>query len=132
MKEMLAILHVKNILCNLLHAFSGFELLIFLLEYGAMSSVARKLSSELSTKSNTRRQQKMARGLKFRIKRVNGYYYLCSEKETVDQLHSYRAADLRLCFRICEKQLFYYTAQIKAIRVHREKRSRTRNSPKII
>ena len=67
MKEMLAILHVKKILCNLLHAFSGFELLIFLSEYGAMSSVARKLSSELSARSNTRRQQKMARGLKFRI-----------------------------------------------------------------
>ena len=67
MKDMLAILHVKQILCNLLHAFSGFELLIFLSEYGAMSSVARKLSSELSRRSNTERQQKMARGLKFRI-----------------------------------------------------------------
>ena len=70
MKEMQTILHVKKILCNLLHAFSGFELLIFLSEYGAMSSVARKLSSELSTRSNTERavrQQKMARGLKFRI-----------------------------------------------------------------
>ena len=51
------------------HAFSGFESLIFLAEYGAMSSVTRKLSSELSTISNTRRaelQQKIARGLKFR------------------------------------------------------------------
>ena len=28
MKGMQAILHVKKILCNLLHAFSGFELLI--------------------------------------------------------------------------------------------------------
>ena len=39
-------------------------------EYGAMSSVARKHSSELSARSNTRRairQQKMARDLKFRI-----------------------------------------------------------------
>ena len=97
-----------------------------------MSSVAKKLSSELSTRSNTRRQEKMARGLKFRIKKVNGYYYLCSEKETDDQLRSYRAADLRFCFRICKKQLFYYTAQIKVRRVHREKRSRTRTSPNII
>ena len=66
MKAMHAIFRVKQILCNLLHAFSGFELLIFLSEYGAMSSVARKLSSELSTRSNTRRavrQQKMARDL---------------------------------------------------------------------
>ena len=70
MKVMQAILHVKTFLCNLLNAFSGFELLIFLSEYGAMSSVARKLSSELTTRSNTRRtvrQQKMARYLKFRI-----------------------------------------------------------------
>ena len=28
MKEMQAILHVKKILCNLLHPFSGFQLLI--------------------------------------------------------------------------------------------------------
>ena len=70
MKETRAIFRVKKILCNLLHAFSGFELLIFLSKYGAMSSVARKLSSELSTRSNTIwavRQQKMARDLKFRI-----------------------------------------------------------------
>ena len=96
-----------------------------------MSSVTRNFASELTTRSNARRairQQKMARGLKFRILKVNGYYYLCSEKETVDQLRSYRAADLRLCFLICKKQLFYYTAQIKARRVLRE----TRTSLKII
>ena len=68
MEVMQAILHVKKILCNLLHAFSGFELLIFLSEYGAMSSAARKLSSEHATRSNTRwTEQNMARGLKFRI-----------------------------------------------------------------
>ena len=70
MEVMQAILHVKKILCKLLHDFSGFELLIFPAEYGAMSSVGRKLSSELTTRSNKRRtvrQQKMARGLKFRI-----------------------------------------------------------------
>ena len=100
-----------------------------------MSSVARKLSSELSTRSNAKgnvRQQKMARGLKFRILKVNGYYFLCSEKEVGDQLRCYRTADLRLCFRICKKQLFYNSAQIKAIRVPREKRSWTRTSLKII
>ena len=73
MKVMQAILHLKTFLCNLLHAFSGFELLIFLSAYGAMSRVARKLYSELTTRSNTRRivrQQKMSkknRGLIFRI-----------------------------------------------------------------
>ena len=50
----------------------------------------------------------MARGLKFRIENVNGNYYLCSEKETVDQLRSFRAAFSRLCFRICNKQLFLH------------------------
>ena len=70
MKVMQAIFHEKKILCNLLHAFYGFELLIFLSEYGAMRSVPRKYSWELSARSNTKRavrQQKMARDLKFRI-----------------------------------------------------------------
>ena len=43
MKVMQAILHVKKFSCNLLHAFAGFEWLIFLSEYGAMGSFARKL-----------------------------------------------------------------------------------------
>ena len=46
------------------------------------------------------------RGLKFRIKEVEGLYYLCSKNRGDDQLHGYRTADLRLCFRICKKQLF--------------------------
>ena len=45
--------------------------------------------------------QKMARGLKFWIKKVEGLYYLCSENKGADQLRGYREADLRLCFRIC-------------------------------
>ena len=28
-------------------------------------------------------------------------YYPCSENKDADQLHGYREADLRLCFRIC-------------------------------
>ena len=43
--------------------------------------------------------QKMARGLKLRIYKVEGLYYLCSENKGADQL---READLRLCFRICK------------------------------
>ena len=48
----------------------------------------------------------MARGLKFRIQKVEGLYYLCSENKGADQLRGYREADLRLCFRICKKPVF--------------------------
>ena len=50
--------------------------------------------------------QKMARGLKFLIKVVEGLYYLCSENKGADQLCGYHEADLLLCFRICKKQIF--------------------------
>ena len=50
--------------------------------------------------------QKMARGLKFRILKVVGLYYLCSENKGADQLRGYREADLRLCFRICKTLVF--------------------------
>ena len=49
---------------------------------------------------------KMARGLKFRIKKEEGLYYPCSENKGADQLRGYREADLRLCFRICKKAVF--------------------------
>ena len=49
---------------------------------------------------------KMARSLKFRIKKVEGLYYLCSENKGPDQLPGYHEADLRLCFCIC-KMLFF-------------------------
>ena len=50
--------------------------------------------------------RKMARGLKFRIKEVEGLNYLCSENKDADQLCGYREADLRLCFHICKKPVF--------------------------
>ena len=50
--------------------------------------------------------QKMARDLKFRIKKVEGLYYQCSENKGADQLRGYRKADLRLCFRICKTLVF--------------------------
>ena len=50
--------------------------------------------------------QKMATGLKFRIKVVEGLYYPCSENKGTDKLRGYREADLRLCFRICKKPVF--------------------------
>ena len=48
----------------------------------------------------------MARGSKFRIKKVEGLYYLCSENKGTDQLHSYFAADLHLCFLHMQKAGF--------------------------
>ena len=50
--------------------------------------------------------QKMAIGLKSRIYKVEGLYYLCSENKGPDQLRGYREADLRLCFRICKMLVF--------------------------
>ena len=41
--------------------------------------------------------QKMARGLKFQIKKLEGLFYLCSENKGADQL---------LCFRICKMLVF--------------------------
>ena len=47
--------------------------------------------------------QKMARGLKFRTKKVEGLHFPCSKNKGADQLCGYRETDLRLCFRICNK-----------------------------
>ena len=37
-------------------------------------------------------------------------YYICSENKGADQLHGYREADLRLCFRICKMLGFFHDA----------------------
>ena len=50
--------------------------------------------------------QKMDRGLKFQIKKVEGSYYLCSENKGADQRRGHREADLRLSFRICKMLVF--------------------------
>ena len=57
-------------------------------------------------------RKKMARGLKFRSSEVEELYYLCSENEGADQLGGYHAANLWLCFRICEKAGFLMTQLI--------------------
>ena len=49
---------------------------------------------------------KMASCLKFRILKVEGLHYLCSENKGADQLRGNREADLRLCFRTCRKPVF--------------------------
>ena len=55
----------------------------------------------------------MARGLKFRIKVGEGLYHPCSENKGADQLRSYCAAALRLCFRICKNPVFSWRGSNK-------------------
>ena len=55
--------------------------------------------------------QKMSIGLKFRIKEVEDINCLCSENRDADQLRGDHEANLRLCSRICEKQVSH-TAQL--------------------
>ena len=50
--------------------------------------------------------QKMARGLKFRIKVGEGLYYPFSKNKDADQLRGNREAVLHLCFRICKILVF--------------------------
>ena len=52
------------------------------------------------------------RVLKFRVEVVEGFYYPYSENKGADQLCSYCAADLRLCFRIMQKAGFLITRLI--------------------
>ena len=75
----------------------------------------RKQTFWVPTRSDTNQAvqlQKMARGLKFRIKKVEGLYYLCSENKGADQLRGYRKSDLRLCFRIMQNVGFLMTRLI--------------------
>ena len=74
-----------------------------------LSRVMRKPTFWFPTWSDTNQAvqlQKMARGLKFWIKKVKGLDCVCSENKGDDQLHGYREADLRLCFRICQTLVF--------------------------
>ena len=57
--------------------------------------------------------KKMPKGLKFRSQEVDELYYLCCENKGPDQLHSYRTADLRLCFCICKSRFSNDAAQIR-------------------
>ena len=54
----------------------------------------------------------MARGLKFRIQKVEGLYYPCSENRGADQLRGHCEADLCLCFRIMQKAGYLTTRLI--------------------
>ena len=50
--------------------------------------------------------QKMSKGLKFRIKEEEELYCLCSENKDADKLRGDHGANMRLCSRICKKQVF--------------------------
>ena len=74
-----------------------------------MSSNIRKYTSGFTTRSDTNQavqQQKIARGLKFRITEVEGLYYPCSENKGADQLPPYCVVDVHLCCCICKKEVF--------------------------
>ena len=74
-----------------------------------LSRVTRKPTFKFPTWSDTNQAvqlQKMARGLKFWIKKVKGLDCVCSEKQGADQLRGYSEANLRLCFRICQTLVF--------------------------
>ena len=73
-----------------------------------MSHVTRKSSEVFLTRSDTHQAvppQKMARGWKLWNWEEERLYYLCSENKGADRLRGNHAADLRLCFRICQKQV---------------------------
>ena len=72
----------------------------------------KNLSSGFPTRSGTKRAvhpQTMEGCLIFRIYNVDGLYFLCSENTGVDHMCGYRAANLRLCFRISKKTGFLVT-----------------------
>ena len=74
-----------------------------------MSRVMRKPTFWFPTWSDTNQAvqlQKMARGLKLRIYKVEGLDFICSENKGADQLRGYREADLHLCFRKCKMLVF--------------------------
>ena len=70
-------------------------------------------SSGFPIRSDTNRAvqpMRIARGLKFRIWKEEGLYYLYSKNKGADQLCGYRTADLRLCFCIYAKCRFSHDA----------------------
>ena len=89
-------------------------------------------SSGFQTRSHTNqavKPQKMARGLKFRIKKVEGLYYLCSENKGADQLCRHHEADLRLCFHICKKPVFSRRSSNKIVTENRDTKQQLESKP---
>ena len=75
----------------------------------------RKPTFWFQTRSDTNQAvqlQKVARGLKFWFKEVEGLFYLCSENKGADQLRGYREADLRLFFAYAKCWFSHDTAHL--------------------
>ena len=71
-----------------------------------MNSLAENLSLGFLTRPDTNhavQPQKMAFGFRFQIKGEEGLHYLCSENLRHYHLPCDHAADLCLCFHICNK-----------------------------
>ena len=64
------------------------------------------LSDQVRQKNWAVQPQKITRDLEFRNYEEEGLYNPCGENKVTDQLHDYREADLRLCFRMCKKPVF--------------------------
>ena len=65
------------------------------------------VSDKVQLKLGCTQPQKMVRCLKFWIKEVKKFYYLCSENKGADEPCGFlTAAALHLCFHICKKQVF--------------------------
>ena len=85
-----------------------------------MSLLMRKPVFGFPTRSDTNwsvQQQKMARGLKFWIKEVEGLHYLCSENKGADQLCGYRKAD-QICvfvFAYAKSRFSHIAAPISSL-----------------
>ena len=74
-----------------------------------MSHLVRKPTMWFANRSDTNRavqSQKMVRGWKFWIYKVEELYYPCRENKGTDQLRRYCEADLRLCFHLCRLLVF--------------------------
>ena len=76
------------------------------LKYEPRHEKTNVLVSHTSNTNQALQLHKMARGLKFWIRKEEELYYLCSENKGADQLRGNRKADLRLCFRICKTLVF--------------------------
>ena len=66
-----------------------------------LAALRQNLSSGFPTRSDTNRAVQ-----------PQGLYYPCRENKCADQLRGYRAADLRLWFRVYKTQVFFMTRLI--------------------
>ena len=96
-------------------------MLLVLLTISALSSpYIEPRCEKFPTRSDTNRAVQLrmvARGLKLWVQEEEVLYYPCSENKGADQLRSYCAADLRLCFRKCKNRFSHNEAHmcVKAV-----------------